>query len=186
MASLLDQLKKISIKQIRFDNGETIAERMAREAQRLADCIQYYIDKYYNSYHPKVYDRTDRFHGALYAEDIADIRIIGNTIRIAVRFNKDLATHPNLESVYWSNEHDTEYFTEYRIPIKDRHESFVPVLMNSGWHSEKLEWALGQRIPRLTYFEGIHFIENGIKKFNRTNTLGIEINADDVLKRKAY
>lgn len=182
MASLLDQLKKISIKQIRFDNGETIAERMAREAQRLADCIQYYIDKYYNSYRPKVYDRTDRFQGALYAEDIADIRIIGNTIRIAVRFNKDLATHPNLESVYWND----RYEAEYSIPIKDRHESFVPVLMNSGWHSEKLEWTLGQRVPHLTYFEGIHFIENGIKKFNQTNTLGIQINADDVLKRKAY
>lgn len=179
MASLLDQLKKIRIEQVKLSNGKTVSQYIVDEAKRLANCIQKYIDIYYNNYHPKVYSRTKNFSKSLYVDDIADIRIIKNTIHVAIRFDRDLATHPNLESVYWND----GYETEYSIPIKDRHESFVPVLMNSGWHSEKLEWALGQRVPHLTYFEGIHFIENGINEYNRTNALGIKINVDGILKK---
>ena len=44
--SLREQLSKIALKKIKMPNGETLAETMAREARRLYDCIQYYIDEY--------------------------------------------------------------------------------------------------------------------------------------------
>lgn len=180
--SLKKQLSSLSLKKVKLTNGETLPEAMAREARRLYDCIQFYIDKYYASYNPVVYDRTYRYQGALYAEDIADIRVVGNTLRIGVAFQNDLAMHPNLESVY----REDMYGNEHWIPIKDRHDTFVPLMMEMGWYAPKLASMIGRHIYRLTYFEGIGAVEEGIADFNRTNKLGIKIDADDFYRGKAY
>lgn len=175
--SLKEQLAHIALKKVRMSDGKTLAETMASEARRLYDCIQYYIDEYYRSYEPVVYDRTYRYQGALYAEDVADVRVVGDTLRIGVSFHNALAMHPNLSSIYWDN---------YELPIMEGHETFVPLIMERGWYAPKLENMLGQRVYRLTYFEGIHAVEKGIRDFNRTNKLGIKVNADDFYNGKAY
>lgn len=180
--SLKEQLTKIALKKVKMANGETLAETMANEARRLYDSIQHYIDEWYDSYQPRVYDRTYRYQGALYAEKIADIRVVGNTLRIGVAFHNSLAMHPNLEAVYWNDLYDNEHI----FPIKDRHESFVPRLMEFGWNAPRLASMLGRQVPRLTYFEGIHAVEKGIADFNRTNKLGIKIDADDFFNGKVY
>lgn len=179
--SLREQLSKIALKRVKLSNGETLAETMASEARRLYDCIQKYIDEYYKSYNPKVYDRTYRFQGALFAEDIAAIRVVGNTLRIGVVFNNDLSMHPNLTNVYWADE-----YAEGWIPIKGKHETFVPLMMELGWESPNLASMIGRSVYRLTYFEGIHAVERGIADFNKNNKLGIKINADDFFNGKAY
>ena len=184
--SLKEQLARIGLKKVKMHDGKTLAETMAEEARRLYRCIQHYIDEYYNSYEPVVYERTDRYQGALYAQNIADIRVVGDTLRIGVVFHNALAMHPNLESVVW----DYGYFYDYEefveIPIMHQHDSFVPLLMEKGWHARKLENILGQRVYRLTYFEGIHAVEKGIADFNKTNKLGIKIDADDFYNGIAY
>lgn len=180
--SLEEQLSKIAIKKAKLSNGETLAEVMAREAHRLAECIQYYIDEWYNSYEPTVYDRTYRLHGALYAEDIADIRVVGNTLRISVIFNEDLAIHESFESVgFYDKDEDRDIYYEF-----NPHDTFVPLLFNNGWRAPRLAHILGRNIYMLTYFHGAHFIEAGIEKFNQTNRLGIKIDDDDFFKGKAY
>lgn len=180
--SLKEQLSRIALKKIKLSNGETLEETMAREARRLYDCIQYYIDDYYDSYEPTIYERTYRYQGALYAEDIADIRVVGNTLRISVGFHNALAMHPNLSVVYRQEKDGYEYW----IPIKDRHDSFVPLLMEKGWKAPKLARMIGKHVPNLTFFDGIHAVEQGIADFNKTNELGIKIDADDFFKSKAY
>jgi hypothetical protein len=45
---------------------------------------------------------------------------------------------------------------------------------------------IGEEVPRLTYFAGINAVEKGIRDFNKTNKLGIKIDADDFFKGKAY
>ena len=175
--SLKEQLSKIALKRVKLSNGETLAETMAREARRLADCIQYYIDEWYNSYEPSVYDRTYRLHGALYAEDIADIRIVGNTLRIGVIF------HESFESIsFYNKDEEKEVYYEFNSP----HNTFVPLLFNNGWKAPRLARIIGRNIHMLTYFDGAHFVENGIERFNKTNKLGIKINADDFYNGKAY
>jgi hypothetical protein len=72
------------------------------------------------------------------------------------------------------------------IPIKDRHETFVPLMMERGWHSPRLANMIGQEVPHLTYFAGINAVEKGIRDFNKTNKLGIKIDADDFFNGKAY
>lgn len=179
MASLEEQLSKIALKQVKI-NGKTLAEIMVSEAQRLADCIQFYIDKYYESYKPVIYRRTGRYKKSLCVDDIAHIRVVGNTIHISVGFN-ELAMHNNLSGVY-----QDYYGTEYWLPIRNRHKTFVPILMEEGWHSEKLASMLGRKIYRLTDFDGIHAVRDGIDDFNKTNKYGIKIYADDFYNAKAY
>ena len=87
--SLKEQLARIALREVRMSTGETLATAMAREARRLYDCIQYYIDRYYESYHPTIYDRTYGYKRALYAEGLADIKIVGDTLRIGVGFQND-------------------------------------------------------------------------------------------------
>ena len=180
--SLKEQLAQIALREVRMSTGETLAEAMASEARRLYDCIQYYIDEYYRSYEPQMYNRTYRYQGALYAEDIADIRVVGDTLSIGVAFHNALAMHPNLEGVY----HNHGYGDDYWLPIQDRHDTFVPLMMETGWYAPKLASMLGHHVYRLTYFEGIGAVERGIKDFNRTNKLGIKVNADDFYKGRAY
>ena len=185
--SLEEQLTRIALKKVKLPDGKTLEETMAEEARKLYDCIQYYIDKYYESYHPRVYERyNDYYRGALYAEDLASIRVVGNTLRIGVSFQRDLSMQPNLAEVYWDYGYDHGY-TDYRIiRMKDKHDSFVPLLMEKGWHSTRLEQILGRSVYRLTYFEGIHAVEDGIRDYNKKNKLGIKINADDFFNGKVY
>ena len=179
--SLKEQLARIALREVRMSTGETLATAMAREARRLYDCIQYYIDRYCESYHPTIYDRTYGYKRALYAEGLADIKIVGDTLRIGVGFQNDLAMHPNLSGVYRE-----DWGGEYWIPIKERHDTFVPLMMERGWHSPRLASMIGQEVPRLTYFAGINAVEKGIRDFNKTNKLGIKIDADDFFNGKAY
>lgn len=180
--SLKEQLSRIALKKVKLSNGETLATVMAREAHRLYECIQYYIDKYYESYQPTIYDRTYKYQNALYAERLADIRIVGDTLRISVGFQENKAMHPNLSEVYRTDFYGAEYF----IPISNSHNSFVPILMERGWHAPRLASMIGEEVPRLTYFAGINAVEKGIRDFNKTNELGIKIDADDFFKSKAY
>ncbi len=180
--SLREQLTKIALNNVKTSNGKTLAEMMVQEARRLYNCIQYHIDKYYKSYEPKIYERTYNYQRALYAEDIADIRIKGNTLIIGVKFLSEFSMHPNLEQVYWYNKYQGGTW----IPINDNHNSFVPILMEKGWRANRLANMIGRHVYRLTYFEGIRAVEKGIADYNKTNKLGIKINADDFYNAKAY
>lgn len=156
--SLKDQLNAIIASKVKMRNGETLQDQLSREVRRLYDCIQYYIDKYYDNYKPSTYKRTWRFHGALYAEDFIDARIIGNTIQLSVLFHDDLVMHDNF------------------IGGK----SYIAPMLNWGWKAPKLAAYIGHSVYRLTYFEGAHFIEDGIRLFNQSNSLGIKIHVNAV------
>lgn len=184
MASIKEQLARIALKKVKLSNGETLEETMAREANRLYDCIQYYIDRYYNDKKndPLVYERTYRYQGALYAEDIVNIRVVGDTLRIGVGFHNDLAMHRSLSSLYIYDHNSDGYW----IPMRNQHESNAALLMEMGWYAPRLASIMGGHIYRLTYFEGIGAVADGIRDFNRSNPLHIKINADDFYNGKAY
>lgn len=152
--SIESQLRKIVATNIRDKSGQTLAEKLKREVDRLYDCIQFYIDDWYKGYSPIRYKRTWRFQGAMYAEDIVDIQVVGNSIVLRILFDNDLSYHPN---------------------FNNKHESFVPILMNSGWIAHKLEDRIGI-VKNFTRFDGIQFIEKGIRDWNKHNSLGIKIN----------
>jgi hypothetical protein len=59
------------------------------------------------------------------------------------------------------------------------HMSYVPLLINNGWHSKKLEDRIGE-VPRFTRYEGYHFLERAVQMFNRTNPYGVYISPNDI------
>ena len=165
--SIKSQLAKLTVTKLKMGNGETYGERLKREVDRLYDCIQKRIDEYYNSYTPIRYKRTYRFHDALYAENLVDIRIEGNQFKLSLRFHPDLAQHETRTS---------------------KGNGFVPILLNYGFQNHALENYLGLEEPveHLTYLEPQLFIENGILDWNRENSLGITIDVTAIYNGRQF
>lgn len=157
--SIEQQLGKIVASNTKMKNGKTVKETLEEAVDYLYDCMDNQILAYYASYTPKIYERTFDFLDSLYAENFFEARVRGTRIELSVSFRDSMAYHRNL-----FNDHD----------------SFVPLLINFGWHSKKLEAMIG-KIPRLTYYEGFHMVERAIKQFNTQNPFGIHISPDDVV-----
>lgn len=165
--SLKEQITKLVATQIKTRSGETYAELLKREVDRLYDCINARINEYYDSYEPIKYKRTFRFQNALYAENLVDIRVVGTQIQLSLRFHPDLAYHDT-----WTSNGN----------------GYVPILLNYGFKNEKLKNYLGleEHVEHLTYLEPQLFIENGILDWNKTNKLGITIDVTAIYNGKQF
>lgn len=156
--SIKTQLGRIMAGKTKMWNGLTIRQNLEKAVDYLYDCVDNYIREYYLSYTPGTYQRTYDFRDSLYAEDFIHAKVNGNRIELSVSFRPSMAYHKNL-------------FGD--------HNSFVPLLINSGWHSQKLEDRIGV-VPRFTRYEGYHFVEKAVEMFNRTNPYGVYISPDDI------
>lgn len=164
MSSIRNQLVKIAVTKMRTPTGETYAEKLKKEIDRLYDCIQDEIDDYYDSYSPKVYKRTGMWKRSMYAEDLVDIRLEGDQIKLSVRTDPRRAYHWN---------------------ITGDHMSFVNLLMENGWLASNLEAKIGVR-NRFTRYEGAHCVKNGIERWNRNNSLGLTIDVTSIYEGTQY
>ena len=165
--SLKEQLTRLAATQIKTRSGETYVEALKREVDRLYDCIQARIEDYYNSYQPKIYRRTYRFEGALYAENLVDIRVVGTQIQLSLRFHPELAYHDT-----WTSNGN----------------GYVPILLNYGFENNALKNYLGldHHVEHLTYLKPQLFIENGILDWNKTNKLGLTIDVTAIYNGKQF
>jgi hypothetical protein len=159
--SLKSQILNLAATQLRTSAGETYAEALKREIDRLYNCINLRIREYYNSYEPKIYERTYRFEGALYAENFVDIRVVGTQIQLSLRFHPELAYHDT-----WTSNGN----------------GYVPILLNYGFENNALRNYLGldKHMEHLTYLKPQLFIENGIMDWNKTNKLGLTIDVSAI------
>lgn len=167
MASIKSQLSKLVVTNLRTGTGETYGEVLKREVDRLYDCIQDEIDQYYQSYEPSFYNRTYRFQGALYAENLVDIRVESNQIKLSLRFHPALAQHKT-----WTPNGN----------------GYVPILLNYGFENNTLRNYLGldHHVEHLTYLKPQLFIENGILRWNRENSLGITIDVTAIYNGRQF
>ena len=165
--SIKSQLAKLTVTKLKMGNGETYGEMLKREVDRLYNCIQRRIDEYYASYTPSFYKRTYRFHGALYAENLVDIRIEGNRFKLSLLFDPDLAQHET-----WTSSGN----------------GYVPILLNYGFRNRALEdyLELDKPVEHLTYLKPQLFIENGILDWNRENSLGITIDVTAIYEGRRF
>lgn len=141
--NIASQLKSMQ-KQAIVEMGKILK----KEVLRLKNCIQNRIDEYYSSYSPTTYDRTNKFKNSLMVEDFIDFNVVNNRIKIKLYFNPDLAWHESL----FSDEG-----------------GYVPQLINSGWSWDKIITPN----DHFSNYKGFHYIEKGIKDFNRNNPYGI-------------
>lgn len=149
--SLADKLKNIDVSTLRLKNGMTCEGILKQEAERLHQYIQDEIDEAYMSYTPKVYKRTYQFEHSLYVDDMVEINATGTQLSIKLKFNDTLAWHNSL----WNGS-----------------DGYLPALLDDGWswHSSNVN------IYRLSNFDGYHFLENAVDKYNQDNPYGIKVN----------
>ena len=135
---------------MQLDNGQTVQQALDSAARQLVKYLQEGIDAYYGSYSPKMYKpRTGGLKRSISVWDIAEITINGDTASIEVFFN-DNAFHRSLGN--------------------HPHMSDVVSLINYGW---KVQNGSHRNVPRFGYYEGYHFIEDAVAKFNADSPLGI-------------
>lgn len=141
MSNLKQQLKNLDVSKLKLVNGGTIAKELQRHAAILADCIMLELDKVYDSYEPKVYQRTYGLYNSLIIGNLKlDISTSGTSLSINLTFDRG-AFHKSL----------------------DGKEVNVAILLNEGWHYDS--W---RDIPMFTHREPTYFMQRGIERYKKS------------------
>lgn len=111
-----------------------------QESKKLERITQSVVNSYYASYTPKQYVRTYGFKKSVITKDI---RRIGDRIEVSVGFSQS-AVHNSL--------------------FKGQPSGYVPILIDQGWHSARLESRIGE-VPRLTRYGGYNLIDKILKTY---------------------
>lgn len=151
MSDLAKQLKKLDIHKLKMKNGNTVEKELERHASYLADCIMYELDKVYDSYTPKVYERSYGLYNSLRIGDVsASIRSSGASLSIELTFD-DGAFHRGFDGK-WVN---------------------TAILINEGFETG----GKFKNVPYLGYRDATHFIEKGIQRYKKgiTNPFDVRL-----------
>ena len=142
MSNLTKQLKRLDVSKLKLKGGKTVESELKQHANILADCIMEALDDVYESYSPKVYQRSYGLYNSLYIDDIVrvDVSTKGASLTIGLHFNEG-AIHQSFSG----------------------EDVNTAVLLNEGWQTH----GSFSHFPYLGYREGTHFIEKGIEKYKR-------------------
>lgn len=148
-----DILKQINIGDVICEEtGETFSQSLIHAANRLKDCINNEIDKFYSSYSPKVYKRSYGLGNVMSVDDIADFGIDQSSLSIVISINDYMK--PSL----WGGESASVFW-----------------LMNSGYQVKN---GGHKNVPYFGYRSGFNYIDRGIAKFEASDPLGIQITVE--------
>ena len=116
-----------------------MAAELKRHAKILANCIQYELDKVYDSYEPKIYQRTFDVYNSLMIGNLeVKITATGAALGISLIFDEN-AVHKGFDGK----------------PVN------TAVLLNEGWRTNFSD------VPYFGRREGTHFIESGIERYKQ-------------------
>ena len=139
MDSLKKQLQKLDVSQLKMKSGDSVAAELKRHARILANCIQYELDKVYDSYEPKVYKRTYATYNSLMIGNLEiKVTATGAALGISLIFDEN-AIHKGFDGE----------------PVN------TAVLLNEGWQTKFSD------VPYFGKREETHFIENGIERYKQ-------------------
>lgn len=151
MSDLFKQLTKLDVHKLKMKNGNTVEKELKRHASYLADCIMYELDKVYDSYTPKVYERSYDLYNSLQIGDVsASIRSNGASLSIELTFDEG-AFHRGFDGK-WVN---------------------TAILINEGFETS----GKFKNVPYLGYRDATHFIEKGIQRYKNgiTNPFDVRL-----------
>lgn len=159
MSDLRKQLNALKISKLKLRNGATVDKELKRHAVILADCIMLELDKTYESYTPKIYQRTYGLYNSLYIDDAVriDISSSGAGLSIGLHFD-DGAIHQGFNGEYVN----------------------TAILLNEGYKTH----GSFSYIPYFGYREGTHFIEKGILRYKRavSNSFTVRLTINDEVR----
>ena len=75
MSNLKSQLKNLNISKLKTSNGITVKSELQKHARILADCIMRQLDAVYDSYNPKIYQRTYELYNSVYIDDRLFVKV---------------------------------------------------------------------------------------------------------------
>lgn len=141
MSNISKQLSRLDLSKVKMKNGRTVVDELKYHAAILADCIMNELDEVYESYTPKLYNRSYDLYNSLYIDEGVKIDISNNGagISIGIHFDEN-AIHKSFDG---SN-------------------SDVATLLNEGWN-----WKNSVSIPYLSERSGTFFIDKGIEKYKK-------------------
>lgn len=148
-------LSKIDILRVKSPRGLSYAQELVNAANLLRDCIQYYINH-------------ETVGGMLSTADIADVKVDGKKLSVALTVQDEI--YPS----YWGKKRANVFWLLNDGFTVKRKEFFHPPFQ-SHWISRKgaKNWIHAKSHPE-PYVE-MHFVEKGIRDFNRQNELGVHI-----------
>lgn len=142
MSDWKKQLQQLDVSKLKMKDGGTVEKELKHHASILADCIMASLNEVYESYTPKIYQRTYGLYNSLYIGGMKiDISSKGASLSIGLHFD-DGAIHQS--------------FTGEDVN--------TAILLNEGWQTH----GSFSSVPYLGFREGTHFIENGIRKYKRS------------------
>ena len=152
---LKKQLQKLDVSKLKTVGGDTVEKELKRHARFLANCIMYRLDQVYDSYEPKVYNRTYDLYNSVYVDDkvFAEVSSTGASLSINVCFD-DGAWHRGLNGKKVN----------------------TAVLLNEGWQTH----GAFANVPYFGFREPTHFIELAVEDYKRgvPKPFDVEINKD--------
>lgn len=156
MSDLKKQLKNLDVSKIKMSNGKTVEAELKRNAGILADCIMVELDKVYDSYSSKVYERTYDLYNSLNVDSTIRINVnaSGTTLSIGLSFD-DGVMHQGFDG-----------------QMKN-----VAWLINDGFQT-KGRFA---HVPYLGHREATNFLEHGIEAYKRSvkNPFAVKLTKGD-------
>ena len=156
MDSLKKQLQKLDVSQLKMKSGDSVAAELKRHARILANCIQYELDKVYNSYEPKIYERTyDTYNSLMVGNLEIKVTATGAALGISLIFDENVI-HKGFDGT----------------PVN------MAVLLNEGWQTGFSD------VPYFGQREGTHFIEKGIEKYKQKmkNPFAVKVKIGDEIR----
>ncbi|WP_342421913.1 hypothetical protein [Paenibacillus sp. FSL E2-0178] len=143
---LAKQISSPTGKQMVF--GQENIRKALREATSLFEKIlKEEVQAYYDSYKPVNYERTYGMRDSL---RVSPITMVGNELQISIYFDRAQSTHPSI------------FGGEPGYPAG---------LINDGW-----AWgSQSVNIYRLSRYEGFHFVEKAMARFESQNRWGFRV-----------
>lgn len=140
--NIINQLQKMDVAKLKMANGRTVAQELKRHAAILADCIQWQMDKMYDSYTPKQYHRTYGLYNSLYIDNqlVFFTSSKGGSLEIHLGFD-DWAVHRGFDGQLAN----------------------TAVLLNNGYQTH----GSFANVPYFGYRDGWHFVEKGIEDYRK-------------------
>lgn len=145
MSNWKKQLSNLDVSKLKLKNGHTVEAELKQHASILADCIMECLDTVYDSYTPRIYQRSYGLYNSLYIDDVfsVDISSNGESLCIGLHFD-DNAVHKSF----------------------DGEDVNTAVLINEGWQTH----GSFSHVPYLGWRSETNFIDKGIEKYKQKVT----------------
>jgi hypothetical protein len=141
--SISDQLKNLDVGKLKTTSGRKIEDELRRHARILANYIELELDKVYESYEPKVYQRSYGLYNAPEIDQTIRVDISSSSAKLSIAIHFDGAIHQSLSSK----------------PMN------TAWLINDGWQVRN---AWFKNVPMFGYREASHFLENACEKYKKS------------------